>query len=57
MSPRDLMSNVDENLNESKSSIKNPILLDENEDQHDPFEFPNDDKILFSRLLSNLTIW
>ncbi len=50
------MSNVDENLNESKSSIKNPILLDENEDQHDPFEFPNDDKILFSRLLSNSTV-
>lgn len=52
-----LMSNVDESLNESKSSIENPILLDENENQHEPFEFPNDDNILFSRLLFNSTIW
>jgi hypothetical protein len=51
------MSNVDESLNESKSSIENPILLNENENQHDPFKFPNDDNILFSRLLSNSTIW
>ncbi len=29
----------------------------ENEIKHDPFEFPHDDKIFFSRLLSNLTIW
>jgi hypothetical protein len=35
-------------------------MLDEDEDQHDHFEFPiNDDlgNIMFSRLLSNAMVW
>jgi hypothetical protein len=54
------MSNVDESANESDSLGENPIALDEtyeNEIEHDPFEFPHDDKIPFSRLLSNLMVW
>jgi hypothetical protein len=31
--------------------------LDEDEVEHDPFEFLHDDKIPFSRLLFNSTIW
>jgi hypothetical protein len=51
------MSNVYENANEIESSSKDPKMLDEDDDQHDPFEFLNDDNIPFSKLLSNLTIW
>jgi hypothetical protein len=50
------MSNVDESVDESHSSSKDPIVLDkpnENEVKHDPFEFLHDDEIPFSRLLSN----
>ncbi len=57
---KDSMSNVDENENETKSSDEDPIELDEldeNEDEHDPFEFPNDDEIPFSILLSHLMVW
>jgi hypothetical protein len=56
----DLMSNVDESVNESESLGEDPIALDEpNEDEvkHDPFEFLNHYKILFSRLLSNSKVW
>ncbi len=51
---------VDENANENDSSSEDPIMLDEsNEDEvkDDPFEFPHDDKIPFSRLLYDLTVW
>jgi len=50
------MFDVDENVNKSNSSNKNPITSNEpNEDEvgHDPFEFSNDDENLFSRLLSD----
>ncbi len=53
------MSNVDESVNENNSSDKDLTLLNElneNEVKHDPFECPHDDKIYFSRLLSNLII-
>jgi hypothetical protein len=55
----DLMSNVDESVNESESLGEDPIAsneTNENEVKHDPFEFPNDYKILFSRLLFNLIV-
>jgi hypothetical protein len=54
------MSNVDESANESNSSGEDPIELDEldeDEVKHDPFEFPHDDKIPFSRLLLDPTVW
>jgi hypothetical protein len=57
---KDSMSIVDESAYESDSSDKDPTTLDEpNEDEvkHDPFEFPHDDKISFSKLLFDLTIW
>ncbi len=56
----DLMSDVDESVYESDSSGKDPIALNElNEDEveHDPFEFPHDEKVPFSRLLFNLMVW
>jgi hypothetical protein len=44
-----------------KASLgKEPIMLDklnEDEDQHYPFEFLNDDDISFPRLLFDLTVW
>jgi hypothetical protein len=58
MVSKNLMSNVDENVNESNSLDKDLTLLDElneNEVKHNPFECPHDDKIYFS-LLSNLII-
>ncbi len=54
------MSNVNENEDETKSSSEGPIELDEldeDEVERDPFEFPNDDEIPFSRLLSHLMVW
>jgi len=56
MLSKDLMSNVDENVNESKSLGNNPIMSNEDQDQHDPFELPNDDNISFSRLLFDLIV-
>jgi len=56
----DSMFNVDESASESDSSNKDPTMSDKtNEDEvkHDPFEFPHDDKIPFSRVLSDLTVW
>jgi hypothetical protein len=56
----DSMSNVNENEDETKSSGEDRIELnelDEDEVEHDPFEFPNDDEIPFSRLLSHLMVW
>jgi hypothetical protein len=54
------MFNVDENVNKCESSGKDPIVSnepDEVEVEHDPFKFPNDNSILFSKLLSNLMVW
>ncbi len=48
------MFDVDENADASDSLGEDPIVLDEpneNEVEHDPFKFPLDDKIPFSRLL------
>ncbi len=53
------MFDVDKNTDESDTSDKDPLVSNENKDQHDPFEFPNDDNlnnILFSILLSNATV-
>ncbi len=53
------MSNVDESADESNSLGEDPTTLNEpNEDEveHEPFEFPHNDEIPFSRLLSNLII-
>jgi len=50
---KNLISNVDESVGQSDSLGKNPIALnehDEDEVEHDPFEFFHDDTILFSRL-------
>ncbi len=51
------MSSVYENVNEIESSSKDPKMLDEDNDQHDPFEFSNDDNIPFPKLLFDSTIW
>jgi len=56
----DLMSNVDESVDKSDSLNENPTSsneLDEDEVEHDPFEFLHDDEIPFSRLLFDLTTW
>jgi hypothetical protein len=56
MLSKDLMSKA----NKSESLGKDPIMsyeFDEDEVKHDPFEFPNDNNILFSRLLSNSLVW
>jgi len=56
---KNLLSNVDESVNESNSSDKGLTSLNElneNEVKHDPFECPHDDKIYFSRLLFDLII-
>jgi len=51
---------VNESVNENNSSGENPITSDElNEDEikHDPFEFPRDEEIPFSRLLYDMIVW
>jgi hypothetical protein len=56
----DSMSNVEENTNESDLLDEDPIALDEpNEDEveREPFGLFHDDKIPFSRLLSDLMVW
>ncbi len=53
------MFNVDESANKSESSGEDPIVSNEPnqvEIKHDPFKFPNDNNILFSRFLSDSTI-
>jgi hypothetical protein len=60
MLSQDLMFNVDENANENDSLSEDPTTLDEldeDEVKHDPFEFPHDDEIPFSRLLFDLMVW
>jgi hypothetical protein len=59
MLSNDLMSNVGESANESDSSYKDLITLNEpneNEIKHDPFEFLHDDKIPFSKLLFDVIV-
>ncbi len=54
------MSNVDERADENDLSNEDPITSNEsNEDEveHDPFEFLHDDEIPFSRSLFDSTIW
>ncbi len=60
MLSKDSMPNVNESVNENNSSGENPITSDElNEDEvkHDPFEFPHDEEIPFSRLLYDMIVW
>jgi hypothetical protein len=59
MLSKDFMSDVGESTNESNLSGKDPIMLyepNEDEVEHEPLEFPHDDKIPFSRLLSDLMV-
>lgn len=47
------------NLNKRGTSKDDPLMLDEENNQHDPFEFPTNDPskdFSFSRLLSNASI-
>jgi hypothetical protein len=39
------MSNVDESANKNDILDENPLVSHEDEDRHDPFEFPNDDNL------------
>jgi len=57
---KNMLFDVDENVVESDSSNENPITSnesDEDEVEHDPFEFLHDDEIPFSELLFDSTIW
>ncbi len=38
----DSMFNVDRSLNKGNTLKEDPLVSNENEDRHDPFEFPND---------------
>jgi hypothetical protein len=54
------MFNVDESVDENDSSSEDAIVsneLNEDEIEHDPFEFSPNVKIPFSRLLSNPIVW
>jgi hypothetical protein len=56
----DLMSNVEGSSNKGNTSEEDILMSNGDNDQHDPFEFPNDDpsnNLLFSKLLSNARIW
>jgi hypothetical protein len=56
----DLVSNVDESANENDSLGEDPIVSYEpyeDEVEHDPFQFPHDGEIPFSRLLFDLMVW
>jgi hypothetical protein len=60
MVSNDLMSDVDECVDEKNSLEEDPTTWDELNEvkvNHDPFEFPHDDEIPFSRLLSNMMVW
>jgi hypothetical protein len=60
MLSENLMFDVDENANENDSLSGDPTTLDEldeDEVKHDPFEFPHDDEIPFSRFLFDLMVW
>jgi hypothetical protein len=50
---KNLISDVDENVDENNSLGEDPIVLDEHDEdevEHDPYEFFHDDEIVFSRL-------
>ncbi len=54
------MSNVDESVDENDSLGEDPIVSnepDKNDVEHNPFEFPHDDKIPCSKLLFDQTVW
>jgi len=54
------MSDVDESADENDSSREDLITSngpDEDEVKHDPFEFPHDHEIPFSRLLFDPMVW
>jgi hypothetical protein len=60
MLSKDSMSNVDESVYENNSLGEDPIMSNEpevDEVEHDPFEFPHDDEIPFSKLLSDPMVW
>jgi hypothetical protein len=38
----DSMFDVDKSLNKGNTLKEDPLVSNEDEDQHDPFEFPND---------------
>ncbi len=53
------MFNVLLNLDKGGTSKDDPLMLNEKDNQHDPFEFPTNDSskdFSFSRLLSNASI-
>jgi hypothetical protein len=56
----DFMYDVEGSSNKGNTFLKNLLMSNENNDQHDLFKFPNDDPskgLLFSKLLSNANIW
>jgi hypothetical protein len=56
----DFMSDVEGSSNKGNTSKKDLLMSNWDNDQHDTFEFPNDDpskNLLFSKLLSNARIW
>ncbi len=56
---KDSTFDVHESANESDTLDKNPLVSNENKDQHYPLKFPNDDhsyNILFPILLSNAMV-
>jgi len=59
MLSKDSTFDVEESANESDTLDKNPLVSNENEDQHYPFKFCNDDhsdNILFPILLFNAMV-
>jgi hypothetical protein len=60
MLSKNSMFNVDESVNKNESSNEDPIMSNqpnEVEVKHDPFKFPNDNNILFSKLLFDSIVW
>lgn len=56
----DFMSDVEGSSNKGNTSKEDLLMSNEDDDQHDPLKFPNDNPskdLLFSKLLSNASIW
>jgi hypothetical protein len=54
------MFDVEGSLNKGNTSKENLLMSNEDNDQRDPFKFPNDHPLkdlLFSKLLSDVSIW
>jgi hypothetical protein len=54
------MSNVSLSLDKGNTSKDDPLVSNEEEDQHDPLEFPTNDPpkdLSFSKLLIDVNIW